>query len=116
MKEESAVSKLEGDTNHPQDPRSGSIYEASAPFDPERTDLHELIARLPEERLDAARRFLRFLIVDSDQSWDDEWDNEPLSAEDRAAIAEARKAFARGEFNSLDELERFLDDKGQGDE
>jgi hypothetical protein len=37
-----------------------------------------------------------------------EYDNEPLSDSDRAAIREGREAIARGEFVTLEELKKDL--------
>lgn len=70
-----------------------------------------MIFRLPEEQLETARRFLRFLIVDAGRPAETDYDNEPLTPEDLAAIGEARAAIARGEFTTLDELQRRLDAK-----
>jgi hypothetical protein len=39
---------------------------------------------------------------------DEGYDDEPLSAEDWAAIREGKEAIRRGEFISLEELEREL--------
>ncbi len=88
-----------------------AMHEVSSPLDPSRTDLYVMIARLPEEQVETARRFLRFLIIDASRSGETEFDDEPLTAEDLQAISEARAAIARGEFITLDKLERCLDGK-----
>lgn len=95
----------------PSEHASGAMHEVSSPLDPARTDLYVMIARLPEEQLDTARRFLRFLMMDVGRSKETEFDDEPLTAEDLQAISEARAAIGRGEFTTLDELERRLDGK-----
>lgn len=96
------------ENKNPSEQSRKAMHEVSAPLDPERTDLYMMISRLPEEQLETARRFLRFLIVDASRSGEAEFDDEPLTPEDLEAISEAKAAIARGEFMTLDELERRL--------
>lgn len=55
----------------PAGPDCGDVTR-TAPLDPGRTDLYKMISRLPAEQLETARRFLRFLIVDTDRSLETE--------------------------------------------
>lgn len=111
-KEASALPHRKPEEKDPSEHSRRAKHEVSAPLDPGRTDLYMMISRLPEEQLETARRFLRFLIVDAGRSVETEYDDdEPLTPEDLAAISEARAAIARGEFMTLDELERRLDGK-----
>ena len=71
--------------------------------------LHALVEALPESQLDAAAAalepladpVLRALLMAPE-------DDEPLTAEEQAAIAESRAAYGRGEFVAHDELKRRL--------
>lgn len=110
-KEASALPHRKPDEKNPSEHSRRAKHEVSAPLDPGRTDLYVMISRLPEEQLETARRFLRFLIVDAGRPVETEYDDEPLTPGDLAAISEARAAIARGEFMTLDELERRLDGK-----
>ena len=69
-------------------------------------DLHQLVDALPEREVYAARRFLEELRDAARGAMDDPVlrafmdapeDDEPLTAEDAAAIAEAHAEIARGE-------------------
>ena len=62
--------------------------------------LHRLVDQLPETEMPVAVRFLEFLCADTDQ--------EPLSADDRAAIQRARDDLRQGRSVSLDELKQEL--------
>jgi hypothetical protein len=96
------------DGKNPEERVRMAMEEVSAPLDPQRLDLYQMIARLPEEQVDTARRFLRFLIIDANRSTATEYDEESLTEEDLQAISQAKAAIARGEFTTLDELERRL--------
>lgn len=75
----------------------------------DRARLHELIDALPSESLEPAGRYLEqatdpmIAVLDAAP-----WDDEPLTAEDAAAIAEAEAAYSRGEGVSLEALEAEL--------
>jgi hypothetical protein len=69
-----------------------------------RDDLHELIDELPESTWAAAGHLLQALRITSTASLDDE----PLTEEDLAAIAEAQTAIANGEDISTEEAIRLL--------
>ena len=62
--------------------------------------LHKLVDQLPETEMPVAVRFLELLCADTDQ--------EPLSADDRAAIQRARDDVRQGRSVSLDELKQEL--------
>jgi hypothetical protein len=75
-----------------------------------RDALHQLLDALPDEFLPIAEQrlaalrddpLLRALLAAPE-------DDEPLTDEDLAALAEARAEFARGETMSLEEAERRL--------
>jgi hypothetical protein len=74
------------ESNDPREHSRKAMEEVSAPLDPARTDLYKMISRLPEDQVETARRFLRFLIIDANRSAETEYDDEPLSAEDLQAI------------------------------
>lgn len=65
-----------------------------------REDLHRLVDALPEERLAWAALDLA------------PYDDEPLSAEDRAAIAEGERAYADGSWREWPTGERVADELG----
>lgn len=67
--------------------------------------LHILVDALPEKQAPLARRLLEALIEEANQ-----YDEEPLTAEDIAAVEEAEKRIARGEFVTLSELRKRLDE------
>jgi hypothetical protein len=66
-----------------------------------RDQLHHLVDRLPAEDLHAAQRYLEFL-----HDSNGEYDEEPLSSEALAAIAEARAEIARGDSIGLEDLKQ----------
>lgn len=75
--------------------------------------LHDLVDRLPEENLMAARRSLEY--VKSGYTDHLSWlldnapvDDEPTTPEDEAAIAEAREQIRRGETFTAEEIKRLL--------
>ena len=63
--------------------------------------LHQLVDNLPDTELQTAERFLEYL-----RSLQDDPDDEPLSAEARAALERAEEQFRRGESVTLDQLKR----------
>ena len=63
--------------------------------------LHQLVDDLPDTELHTAERFLEYL-----RSLQDEVDDEPLSAEARAALERAEEQFRRGESVTLEQLKR----------
>ncbi|MGE3269399.1 MAG: hypothetical protein AB7P40_11675 [Chloroflexota bacterium] len=63
-----------------------------------RERLHELLDRMPEDRLAEADAALTLLSAPDD--------DEPVTDEDLAAIREGREAYARGEAVTNDELKR----------
>jgi len=65
-----------------------------------RDRLRELVDALPEDRLDEAGAALAILNVPDD--------DEPTTAEDRAALDRARDAYARGELVPHDAVRRSL--------
>ena len=66
--------------------------------DGNRSDLHELLDRIPDQEIETAREYLRSLVdpVKAALLAAPE-DDEPLSAQDRAAFAEAERRQRRGE-------------------
>jgi hypothetical protein len=78
----------------------------------ERERLHALIDKLPEDELLAALRFLEHLgTEDMEPLWslsDAPADDEPFTADDEAALAEAERDLAEGRVVSHDEARRRL--------
>jgi hypothetical protein len=77
-----------------------------------KAELHELVEQLPESETETAARvlialrdtadpFLRFLNQAPE-------DDEPVTAEDEAAIREGREASRRGEVRTWEEVRREL--------
>ncbi|MCU1334551.1 MAG: hypothetical protein JWO19_132 [Bryobacterales bacterium] len=66
--------------------------------DANRSELHQLLDRIPDQEIDAARNYLRSLVdpVEAALLTASE-DDEPLSAHERAALAEAERRQRRGE-------------------
>ncbi|MGD9894516.1 MAG: hypothetical protein AB7R89_17855 [Dehalococcoidia bacterium] len=76
-----------------------------------RQELHELLDAIPDQGLDEARRYLEAL----NQAKGDPYlarlliapeEDEPLTAEEEAGLAEARAEWCRGEFYTADEMRR----------
>jgi hypothetical protein len=61
-----------------------------------RAELHDLIDALPEATLPVVTRYLEAVYAGCPP--DDPYDDEPLSPEEEAMLAESRAAIARGEF------------------
>ena len=78
----------------------------------ERERLHALIDTLPEDELQAALRYLEHLgTEDEEPLWslsDAPTDDEPLSADDEAALAEAEQDVTKGRVVTHDEARRRL--------
>jgi hypothetical protein len=77
-----------------------------------RHELHELVDELPEEETHAAKRYLEYLTERGDPFLRalrraPEVD-EPLSAADRVALEEARRALAEGDVVTDEELRAEL--------
>ncbi|MGA2937981.1 MAG: hypothetical protein ABSF52_12880 [Syntrophobacteraceae bacterium] len=73
--------------------------------------LHELVDALPEREVEAAERALECLISKAcdpvlQAFLDAPEDDEPLTEEDLKDIEEGRKAVAKGETESLDDVMR----------
>jgi hypothetical protein len=66
--------------------------------DANRSELHELLDRIPEQEVDAARQYLRSLVdpIESALLAASE-DDEPLSEHERAALVESERRQRRGE-------------------
>ncbi|MGP8246136.1 MAG: hypothetical protein ACLQVN_16650 [Bryobacteraceae bacterium] len=73
-----------------------------------RDTLHDLIDRIPEEELPAAKRFLEYLVVSPAYraALFAPPDDEPVTEEDAAAIARARSEVRAGNVISHDEVLR----------
>jgi hypothetical protein len=76
-----------------------------------RAELHALVDALPNSELDEAKRYLRglnttdpvlrsFLLAPLD--------DEPETDEEREMVEEAKRALARGEYVTMDEVKREL--------
>jgi hypothetical protein len=64
-----------------------------------RDQLHHLVDKLPAEDLHAAQRYLEFL-----HGSNGDYDDEPLSNEALAAMAESKAEIARGDSIALEDL------------
>ena len=77
-----------------------------------RDELHRLIDQLHDRDLYAAKRFLAYLRNTGDPLMqklvEAPYDDEPLTEEDEAALAEAWEAVARGDVYSDEEVRRQL--------
>jgi hypothetical protein len=77
-----------------------------------KTDLHRLIDELPDDALPIAARFLTELEADEAAPFvplhEAPLDDEPVTEEDRAGIAEARAAIARGDWIRHEDLDSEL--------
>jgi hypothetical protein len=73
-----------------------------------RDPLHDLIGRIPEEDLPAARRFLEYLAISPAYraALSAPKDDEPPTEEDSAAIARAHDEVLSGKISSHDEILR----------
>ena len=73
-----------------------------------REPLYELIDRIPEEELPAAKRFLEYLLVNPAYraALTASPDDEPVTEADAAAIARARNEVRLGKVVSHDEILR----------
>ncbi len=66
--------------------------------------LHQLVDQLPEDELEAARRFLEYLC--GMQVSPEHMDEEPLSADAAEDVRQAEKELRRGDYVTLEEYER----------
>ena len=73
-----------------------------------RDTLHDLVDRIPEEELPAARRFLEYLVVSPAYraALFAPPDDEPVTEADVTAIARARDEVRAGNVTSHDEIQR----------
>lgn len=77
----------------------------------DRERLHTLVDALPEGELHVALRFVEFLGAEVTPLWslrDAPVDDEPLTAEDEAALVEADRDLAEGRILAHDEARRLL--------
>jgi len=63
-----------------------------------RNALHQLVDRIPETETHAAQRFLEFLAARAD------YDEEPLTPQEEAALEQGRRAIRQGDVRPLDEV------------
>jgi hypothetical protein len=79
-----------------------------------RTELHQLLDRIPEDEVETAREYLRSLVdpVETALRAAAE-DDEPLSAHERAGLADAERRQRRGE--AVISHETILDEFGLAD-
>ncbi len=77
-----------------------------------RDEIHELVDQLPDRELNAARRFVAYLRDESDpvlkKLIEAPIDDEPVTEEEEALVAEAWEAVEKGDVRSLDEVEEEL--------
>lgn len=78
----------------------------------DKTDLHQLIEKLPKSQVPTVRTFLGYVLAHSspEELSDDAHDNAPYDDEDYpddviASLAEAHEEYQRGETFSLEEIE-----------
>jgi hypothetical protein len=73
-----------------------------------RDPLHDLIDRIPEEEIPAAKRFLEYLVVSPAYraALSAPTDDEPVTEADSAAIARAHDEVLSGRISSHDEILR----------
>jgi hypothetical protein len=80
-----------------------------------RQALHDLVDRLPEERLsDAEERLSELAPVSDEEFWkrlaDAPYDDEPLSKREIAALERAERGEGHPKFYTREEMERLLAD------
>ena len=74
-----------------------------------RDDLHRLISDLPDSELETVRGFIARRIDPVERAlMDAPLDDEPETDEERAAVAEAQEAYARGDVIADEDLDREL--------
>ena len=74
-----------------------------------RDDLHRLISDLPESELETVRGFIVRRIDPVERAlMDSPLDDEPETDEERAAVAKAQEAYARGDVVADEDLDREL--------
>ncbi len=77
-----------------------------------RVELHALVDALPDGELAEAKRYLTGLNTHDDPALLAQYDDEPLTEEDVAAIEDGQAAIARGEYVTDEELGRLLEREG----
>jgi hypothetical protein len=81
-------------------------------LDTDKTKLHDLVEALPKSEVVAAQRFLEFLINKAARDpvlqafLDAPEDDEPVTEEDLRDIEQGKRAIARGETESLEDVMR----------
>ena len=79
--------------------------------DANRSELHELLDRIPEQEVESAREFLRSLVDPVETALlSAPEDDEPLSTHERAALVEADRRKRRGE--TVISHDKILDEFG----
>jgi len=77
-----------------------------------RDELHELVDQLPDEELDAAHRFVEYLRHHGDpflkKLMDAPLDDEPVTEEEEALVAEAWEDVKAGRLHSLEDVKKEL--------
>ena len=74
-----------------------------------RDDLHRLISDLPDSELETVRGFIVRRIDPVERAlMDAPLDDEPETDEERAAVAKAQEAYARGDVVADEDLDREL--------
>ena len=75
-----------------------------------KADLHKLVDALPSESVEAVGRWLERVAEDPMIAMLDAapWDDEPSTADEEAAVAEARASIARGEGIDWDQAKAEL--------
>ena len=85
---------------------------ATLEYEDAKREIISLIDNLPESELHAVKRYVQFVRDLQDPFLnalaDAPWDDEPLTDEDRAAVAEAREDIAAGRTISAGDLRKDL--------
>lgn len=77
----------------------------------DRDRLHTLVDALPEDELHVALRFVEFLGTEVTPQWsleDAPLDDEPVTPEDEAALAQAERDVAEGRILTHEDARRLL--------
>ncbi len=85
---------------------------ATLEYEDTKREIISLIDNLPESELHAVKRYVQYVRDLQDPFLnalaDAPWDDEPLTDEDRAAVAEAREDIAAGRTISAEDLRKEL--------
>ena len=85
---------------------------ATLEYEDAKREIISLIDNLPESELHAVKRYVQYVRDLQDPFLkalaDAPWDDEPLTDEDRAAVAEAREDIAAGRTISVEDLRKEL--------